>query len=213
MYKLIIAILMISNAVQAATPQISNRDPRSYEEFIGKDPHPDWIKSGQVSVNTVNAFSEVQLPNTKFVTQPHTNPISAPTPCSKYFGITPETITTIDVVPTTDTVAIGFSGQFSLPEGNGFAGAALVCSVKQGDVTYACSGVSGEPVIMSRTKTSQSSPVNAWRSSAVSYTGYHGFVNNLIPNEPVTVTIYSRILSVPTGSTGQVCYGSMEVSY
>lgn len=214
MYKFIIAsILMASNFAEANSLRVIVTEPRSYEEVIGKDPHPDWIKqdTSKNIVNTVNAFSEVQLPNSKFVTQPNNDVTS--TPCSKYFGTTPETITTVNVVPTTDTVAIRFSGQFTIPEGNGFAATSLICSVTQGNITYECSGVSGEPFVAARVKVSQTALMNAWRSSALAYPGYNGFVNSLIPNEPATVTISSRTFSIPAGFTGQVCAGSMEVAY
>ena len=211
MYNFVLAAILMSSVLGEAyaTPTVSvSNEPRSYGDVLKNDPHPDWVKSGQV---TVDAFSEVQLPNSKFVTQPNNNVTS--TPCSKYFGITPETITTVNVVPTTDTVAIRFSGQFTIPEGNGFAATSLICSVTQGNITYECSGISGEPFVAARVKVSQTSPMNAWRSSALAYPGYNGFVNGLIRNEPVTVTISSRTFSIPAGFTGQVCAGSMEVAY
>lgn len=204
-----IALLMTAFAAQAS-PSFSNKEPRSYEEFLGKDPHPTWVKN---EVTPMSDITDSVLPNIAFKQQEHTNGSAQPSPCSNYFGINPVTLDEITVVPTTTTVGIGFSSQPSIPEGNGFAGVSLICSVTQEGITRACSGIANEPVMLQRIKQSQYSAPNAWRSSNVILSGYHGFVTGLEPGKPATVNISARTFSVPAGATGQVCYGSMEVSY
>lgn len=185
-------------------------EPKSFADFIGREPNPKWEKPE----DRVKPFGiSNSLPYVEFADQPHTNSVQTPNPCSKYFGVTPEVIDVISVTPTSGIIGIGWSAQGSLPEGNGFAGMAMTCNVTQSGVTRYCSGVVGEPLIMQRPKQSQTAPVNAWRSSTVNFTGYHGYVSGLIPNEPATVTITARVFSQPAGATGQVCYGILEVSY
>ena len=206
-----------SQASVEAAPSLSGNplkfEPRSYAEFIGANPHPDWL-DGSVKVGDVNPFvADPELPNVRFVTQPHTNPTALPSPCSVYFGNSPLTIMTTKVTPQTSIVSVEASLQPSLPEGNGFAGVSLLCTVTQGANVYSCSGTQGEPIMVQRIKQSQTSPIGAWRSSNVALSSYHGYVTGLTAGEEVTVTIAARTFSSPVGVLGQVCFGSMAVNY
>ena len=190
-----------------------NFEPNSYAGFIGANPHPDWL-DGSVKVGDVNPFSaDPELPNVRFVTQTHTNPNPSPSPCTSYFGNSPTTIMTTKVTPQTDIVSVETSLQPSLPDGIGFAGISLICTVTQGANVYACSGTLGEPGMVVRIKQSQTSPNTAWRASNLALSGYHGYVTGLTPGEEVTVTIAARTFSSPAGVLGQVCYGSLAVNY
>ena len=218
--RVVMATMVMSFAASQASveaapslPVKPKFEPRSYAEFIGADPHPDWL-DGSVKAGDVNPFAvDPELPNVRFVTQTHTNPSPLPAPCSVYFGNSPLTIMTTKVTPGTDIVSVEASLQPSLPEGNGFAGVSLLCTITQGANVYACSGTQGEPIMVQRIKQSQTSPISAWRSSNVALSSYHGYVTGLTPGEEVTVTIAARTFSSPAGVLGQVCYGSMAVNY
>jgi len=206
MKKTLIALALIPAIATAGITAIKP-EPRSYAEFIGADPHPNWEKQ---SVSPL-ALIERVLPNTAIVTQANANG-SIPGPCSPYFGASPYTITTTSVVPTTDIITVGFSAQGTIPEGNGFAGLSIVCSVAQAGVTKACSGAENDPILMQRIKQSQSAPITAWRSSNVAMSGYHGY-SDVTPGLEATITIAARTFSLPAGVTSQICAGNMQIGF
>lgn len=209
MRKTVIALATAMMVITMANASVSimNPEPRSYAEFIGADPHPNWIKQDISPM----ALIERTLPNTAVVTQINANG-GNPGPCSPYFGETSYTITTASVVPTSDIITIGFSAQGTIPEGLGFAGLSIVCSVVQGGVTKSCSGAANEPILMQRIKQSQTAPITAWRSSNVAMSGYHGY-SDVAPGVEATVTIAARTFSQPAGVKSQVCAGNMQIGF
>jgi hypothetical protein len=221
--RIVMATVMMSIAasqisVQAApsssgVPKLKF-EPRSYAEFIGANPHPDWL-DGALTPDGVQPMvgPAMELPNVILVAQPHTHPDPSPFPCSTYFGVSPLKIMETKVVPASDTVSVEASMQPSIPEGNGFAGVALICTVTQGATVRACSGTLGEPIMAIRIKPSQFAPIGSWRGSNAALSGYHGFVSGLTPYQEATVTIAARTFSTPAGVLGQVCYGSLAVNY
>lgn len=214
-----LSLLVAAGQVTAGPRGFSNNpppqkfEPRSYSEFVGVDPHPDWQDGAENAIAGISAI-DPELPLVRLVVQQNENLTpGSPTPCSNYFGNSPTTIMTTKVTPGSNIMSVEASLQPSLPEGPGFAGIALICTVTQGANVYACSGTKGEPIMVQRIKQSQSSPVSAWRSSNVALSSYHGYVDKLNVGEEATVTIAARTFSSPAGVLGQVCYGSMAVNY
>ena len=216
---LFLAAAHIAVAAPVAAPKNPKVEPRSYEEFLGANPHPDWLDGSSPSGQVMPLANEVEMPalgNTKLVTQDHTNPTALPSPCSAYFGNSPLTIMETKVIPSTSVVEVATTLQPSIPEGNGFAAVSLLCYVKQGEgegSTRSCSGTKGEPNMVQRIKQSQTALPSAWRGSNVVLAGYNGYVTGLTPGVEATVTIAARTFSQPIPVLGQVCFGSLEVLY
>lgn len=214
---LFLAAAQIAVAGPVAAPKNPKVEPRSYAEFLGANPHPDWLDGSSPSGEVMPLANEVEmpaLPNTKLVTQDHKNPVALPSPCSVYFGNSPLTIMEAKVIPSTSVVEVATTLQPSIPEGNGFAAISLLCYVTQGGGTPRnCSGTQGEPNMVQRIKQSQTAPISAWRSSNVALAGYNGYVTGLEPGVEATVTIAARTFSQPVPVLGQVCFGSLEVLY
>ena len=211
-----LAVVFASNVHARTSAPPPKVEPKSFAEYIGQNPHPDWIDPSKQAGPT--ATSDVMLDNVKYVSQPDTWPTPGPgipQPCTPYFGNSFREIFKTTVIPTTDTVGIGLSLQPSLMEGNGWTSMALECSVTQGATTFYCSATSDLPVLLSRIKQSSTSG-SGWRASNVSTAGYNGFVNGLTPGVEATVTIRTRMFSefpALISSRGQVCYGTMAVNY
>ena len=193
-----IAIALMIPVIASASVSAIKPEPRSYQ---------NWAKH---SVSPL-ALIERVLPNTAIVTQQNAAG-SVPGPCSPYFGTSPYTITTTSIIPTADIITVGFSAQGTIPEGPGFAGLSIVCSVTQGGVTKACSGAENDPILMQRIKQSQSAPITAWRSSNVAMSGYHGYAD-VAPGLEAPITIAARPFSLPAGVTSQICGGTMQIGF